>query len=166
MVLREVRYASLFASISTNLRFDSEGFSIWRIDFKYNDELTQVFMSSNQVGGFFNRLEASRKYLFGSVGVCGKANDSIITGSLICRGQDIKPVVEVAPDCMFYSIIRGLQLTLQGSLTSSSDSTFPTRRTRLTSRVPWLGSSPLTARSGPTERTSSKRQRSRRMHRS
>jgi hypothetical protein len=165
VVLREVRYSTLFVNGNTNVRFDSEGFSIWRIDFKYNDELTQVFMSSNQVGGFFNRLEASRKYLFGSVGVCGKANDSIITGSLICRGQDIKPVVEVAPDCMFYSIIRGLQLTSQGSLTCSSDSTSPTRRTRLTSRVPWLGSSPLTARSGPTERTSSKRQY-RRMRRS
>jgi len=87
-------------------KFDSEGFSIWRIDFKYNDELTQVFMSSNQVGGFFNRLEASRKYLFGSVGVCGKANDSIITGSLICRGQDIKPVVEVAPDWESYEFKR------------------------------------------------------------
>jgi len=94
-----VRYCACFADIAADPRFDSEGFSIWRIDFKYNDELTQVFMSSNQVGGFFNRLEASRKYLFGSVGVCGKANDSIITGSLICRGQDIKPVVEVAPDC-------------------------------------------------------------------
>jgi hypothetical protein len=56
-------------------------------------------MSSNQVGGFFNRLEASRKYLFGSVGVLGKANDSIISGALITRGQDIKPTVEVAPDC-------------------------------------------------------------------
>lgn len=84
-------------------KFDKEGFSIWRVDFKYNEELTQVFMSSNQIGGFFNRLEASRKYLFGSVGVLGKANDSIISGSLICRGSDIKPVVEVAPDWESYS---------------------------------------------------------------
>ena len=30
-------------------RFDKEGFSVWRVDFKYNEELTQVFMSSNQV---------------------------------------------------------------------------------------------------------------------
>jgi elongation factor 1-gamma len=59
-------------------------------------------MSSNQIGGFFNRLEASRKYLFGSVGVLGKANDSIIAGALICRGPDIKPVVEVAPDWESY----------------------------------------------------------------
>ncbi|KAK1217200.1 hypothetical protein PQX77_020153 [Marasmius sp. AFHP31] len=82
--------------------FDKEGFSIWRVDFKYNDELTQTFMSSNQIGGFFNRLEASRKYLFGSVGVLGKANDSIITGVLIGRGQDVKAVVDCAPDWESY----------------------------------------------------------------
>ncbi|CAG8767981.1 10599_t:CDS:2, partial [Acaulospora colombiana] len=68
-------------------KFDPEGFSVWRVDFKYPEELTQVFMSSNQIGGFFNRLEGSRKYLFGSVGVLGTANDSLISGVLILRGQ-------------------------------------------------------------------------------
>ncbi|KAG8795228.1 hypothetical protein FRC12_016869 [Ceratobasidium sp. 428] len=83
-------------------KFDPAGFSIWRVDFKYNDELTQVFMSSNQIGGFFNRLEASRKYLFGSVGVCGEANNSVISGTLILRGLDYKPVMDVAPDWESY----------------------------------------------------------------
>ncbi|KAI0043422.1 elongation factor 1-gamma [Auriscalpium vulgare] len=83
--------------------FDKEGFSLWRVDFKYNSELTQTFMSSNQIGGFFNRLEGSRKYLFGSVGVLGATNDSIITGALIGRGQDITKVVDVAPDYESYS---------------------------------------------------------------
>ncbi|KAK8844694.1 hypothetical protein IAR55_006543 [Kwoniella newhampshirensis] len=87
-------------------KFDKDGFSIWKVDFKYNDELTAVFMSNNQIGGFFNRLEASRKYLFGSVGVLGKANDSLITGILILRGQDVKPVVEVAPDYESYEYKR------------------------------------------------------------
>ncbi|EIN05160.1 EF1G-domain-containing protein [Punctularia strigosozonata HHB-11173 SS5] len=82
--------------------FDPEGFSVWRVDFKYNDELTQTFMSSNQIGGFFNRLEASRKYLFGSMGVLGATNDSILTGVLVCRGKDIKSAVEVAPDWESY----------------------------------------------------------------
>ncbi|ORX41290.1 hypothetical protein BD324DRAFT_55327 [Kockovaella imperatae] len=82
--------------------FDKEGFSIWRVDFKYNEELTQTFMSNNQIGGFFNRLEASRKYLFGSMGVLGKTNDSIISGALIVRGKDVKPVVDVAPDWESY----------------------------------------------------------------
>lgn len=79
---------------------------MWRIDFKYNDELTQTFMSSNQIGGFFNRLEGSRKYLFGSMGVLGTANNSIISGTLIARGSEIKPVVEVAPDFESYEYKR------------------------------------------------------------
>ncbi|EIW73240.1 elongation factor 1-gamma [Tremella mesenterica] len=83
-------------------KFDKEGFSIWRVDFKYNDELTQTFMSNNLIGGFFNRLEASRKYLFGSMGVLGKTNDSIVTGTVICRGPDYKPVMDVAPDWESY----------------------------------------------------------------
>jgi elongation factor 1-gamma len=72
------------------------------VDFKYNEELTQTYMSSNQIGGFFNRLEASRKYLFGSVGVLGTANNSIIAGALIARGPEIQPVVQVAPDWESY----------------------------------------------------------------
>jgi len=83
-------------------KFDKEGFSIWRVDFKYNSELTLTFMSSNQIGGFFNRLEGSRKYLFGSMGVLGANNDSVISGVLILRGLDHKPVVEVAPDWESY----------------------------------------------------------------
>ena len=59
-------------------------------------------MSSNQITGFFNRLEASRKYLFGSVGVLGSNNDSVISGVLILRGQDVVPVVDVAPDYESY----------------------------------------------------------------
>ncbi|KAG7087787.1 hypothetical protein E1B28_013728 [Marasmius oreades] len=82
--------------------FDKEGYSIWRVDFKYNDELKQTFMSANQITGFFNRLEASRKYLFGSVGVLGKNNDSIITGVLIGRGNKVEAVVDCAPDWESY----------------------------------------------------------------
>lgn len=76
---------------------------MWRFDFKYNEELTQTFMSANQITGFFNRLEGSRKYLFASAGVLGETNNSIITGTLILRGQDHKLVMEVAPDWESYS---------------------------------------------------------------
>ena len=88
------------------LSFDAAGFSVWRVDFKYNNELTQTFMSSNQIGGYFNRLEASRKYLFGSVGVLGQTNDSVISGALILRGLDVKPVVDVAPDWESYEYVK------------------------------------------------------------
>ncbi|KAG8944901.1 hypothetical protein FRC04_001341 [Tulasnella sp. 424] len=82
--------------------FDKEGFSLWKCKFKYNEELTLTFMSSNQIGGFFNRLEASRKYLFGSMGVLGEPNSSVIAGAFICRGPDFKPVIDVAPDWESY----------------------------------------------------------------
>jgi elongation factor 1-gamma len=65
--------------------FDKEGFSVWRCDFKYNEELTQVFMSSNQIGGFFNRLEGSRKYLFDPLSVPGTTNNSALSGIIITR---------------------------------------------------------------------------------
>ena len=102
-------YSFLFiigAIYLTNISIDHEGFSTWRVDFKYNDELTQTFMSSNQIGGFFNRLEASRKYLFGSIGVLGTSGNSIISGALILRGQDVKSVVEVAPDWESYAYVK------------------------------------------------------------
>ena len=63
-------------------------------------------MSSNQIAGLFNRLEASRKYGFGSVGVLGVANDSRIAGVIIARGQDVMPVVQVAPDWESYEFTK------------------------------------------------------------
>ncbi|KAG8941900.1 hypothetical protein FRC00_012137, partial [Tulasnella sp. 408] len=82
--------------------FDKEGFSLWKCKYKYNDELTLIFMSSNLIGGFFHRLEASKKYLFGSMGVLGEPNNNIIAGCFICRGPDYKPVIDVAPDWESY----------------------------------------------------------------
>ena len=40
--------------------------------------------------------------MFGSVGVLGSNNDSVISGVLILRGQDVVPVVDVAPDYESY----------------------------------------------------------------
>jgi len=83
-----------------------EEYSIWKVDYKYNDELTKVFMSCNLIGGFFNRLEASRKYLFGSASVYGQDNDSAITGAFLVRGQDHLPAFDVAPDFESYTFTK------------------------------------------------------------
>ena len=91
--------SNLVSRIASN---DPEGYSVWSAKYKYPEDLTQVFMSSNLIGGFFNRLEASRKYLFGSMGVLGTDNDSLIWGAFIIRGQDIDAVVNVAPDWESY----------------------------------------------------------------
>ena len=59
-------------------------------------------MSSNQIGGFFNCLEAPRKYLFGSMGVLGESNAYVTSGVSILRGQDVKAAVDCAPDWESY----------------------------------------------------------------
>jgi hypothetical protein len=41
---------------------------------------------------------ASFATVFGSMGVCGTANNSVISGVLVCRGDDILPVVQTGPD--------------------------------------------------------------------
>ena len=49
------------------------------------------------------------------MGVLGKSNDSIISGAIICRGLDFKPVMDVAPDC---------ELPFRSTSTSPCDSPF------------------------------------------
>ncbi|KAH8772821.1 hypothetical protein F5883DRAFT_549605 [Diaporthe sp. PMI_573] len=83
-----------------NAKFDE--YSLWKFKYKYNDELTLVFMSNNLVGGFNTRLEASRKYLFGCGSVYGENNDSVIEGAFVIRGDDYLPVFDVAPDYESY----------------------------------------------------------------
>jgi elongation factor 1-gamma len=87
-----------------NVKFDE--YSLWKVAYKYNDELTMTFMSNNLIGGFNNRLEASRKYLFGCASVYGKNNDSVIEGAFVIRGDDWKPVFDVAPDYESYEFIK------------------------------------------------------------
>ena len=87
-----------------NAKFDE--YSIWKLDYKYNDELTMTFMTANLIGGFFARLEASRKYIFGAASVYGVANDSIVQGAFVVRGQDAIPAFDVAPDFDSYTVTK------------------------------------------------------------
>jgi len=87
-----------------NVKFDE--YSLYQVDYKYNDELTMTFMTSNLIGGFFNRLEGSRKYLFGAASVFGVTNDSIVKGAFLVRGQDALPAFDVAPDYESYEFTK------------------------------------------------------------
>ncbi|EDO15725.1 hypothetical protein Kpol_1073p11 [Vanderwaltozyma polyspora DSM 70294] len=83
--------------------YNPEEYSLWKVEYKYNDELTQTFMSNNLIGGFFNRLSASTKYMFGSMVVYGENNNNGIIGAVMVRGQDSVPAFDVAPDWESYS---------------------------------------------------------------
>jgi len=83
--------------------FDADEWSLWKVTYKYNDELTLTFMSNNLIGGFFARLTGSIKYMFGCAVVYGENNNNGIIGGFMVRGQDYKPAFEVAPDWESYS---------------------------------------------------------------
>lgn len=59
-------------------------------------------MSANLIGGFFARLEASRKFLFGCASVYGEKDNSVIKGAFLVRGQDAIQAFDVAPDYESY----------------------------------------------------------------
>ncbi|KAI6227781.1 Elongation factor 1 gamma [Aphelenchoides fujianensis] len=77
-------------------KFEPENYSIWYGEYKYPEDLTQVFMSCNLIAGMFQRLEKMRKHAFGSVCLFGKDGDSTISGIWIWRGQ--KLAFELSPD--------------------------------------------------------------------
>jgi elongation factor 1-gamma len=70
-------------------KFDPEAYSIWKCEYKYPEELTQVFMSCNLIGGMMQRLDKLRKNAFGSMCLFGKDHDSTISGIWVWRGQDL-----------------------------------------------------------------------------
>ncbi|CEP19706.1 hypothetical protein [Parasitella parasitica] len=83
--------------------FDPEGYSIWKVDYKYNDELTLTFMSNNLIGGFYARLERAHKYAFGSMIVRGENNKNTISGYFVVRGQEVPFEIYDAADYGSYN---------------------------------------------------------------
>jgi len=77
-------------------KFDKENYSIWYGEYKYNQELTKVFMSCNLITGMFQRLDKMRKQCIASVCLFGTDNDSTISGIWIWRGSGL--AFELSPD--------------------------------------------------------------------
>jgi len=76
--------------------FDKENLSIWFCEYKYPEDLTQIFMTCNLVSGFFQRLDKLRKNAFGSMCVFGENNNNTITGIWFWRGQEL--AFQLSPD--------------------------------------------------------------------
>lgn len=77
-------------------KLDKENYSIWRCEYKYNDELAMVFMSCNLIGGMYQRLDKLRKWAFASMCLFGENNNSTISGIWVWRGQDL--AFDLSPD--------------------------------------------------------------------
>ncbi|XP_029846966.2 elongation factor 1-gamma [Ixodes scapularis] len=70
-------------------KFDKENYTIWYCEYKYPDELTQVFMSCNLISGMFQRLDKMRKHAFASMILFGEDNNSSISGIWVWRGHEL-----------------------------------------------------------------------------
>ncbi|KAH8310730.1 hypothetical protein KR044_002766, partial [Drosophila immigrans] len=70
-------------------KFDAENYSIWFGSYKYNEELSKVFMSCNLITGMFQRLDKMRKQAFASVCLFGEDGNSTISGVWVWRGQEL-----------------------------------------------------------------------------
>lgn len=69
--------------------FDNEHCSIWFCEYKYPEDLSQVFMTCNLISGFFQRLDKLRKHAFASMCVFGENNNNTIAGIWIWRGHEL-----------------------------------------------------------------------------
>lgn len=83
--------------------YDPEGFSIWRADYMYNEELKKIFMTCNLITGLFHRMDAMRRYCFASVLVFGEDDCNEISGMFVIRGQEIPDLLKDVPDFEVYN---------------------------------------------------------------
>ena len=70
-------------------KFDPSCYSIWRGDYRYNSELSQIFMSCNLMGGMFQRLDKLNKNAFASACLFGENNNSSISSIWVFKGDKL-----------------------------------------------------------------------------
>ncbi|KAG0201324.1 Elongation factor 1-gamma [Mortierella sp. GBA30] len=98
-------------------------YSIWKVDYKYNNELTKLYMSNNLAGGLMNRLERARKYAFGCLVVAGEDNANIITGYFIVRGVADEMVEEIT-DAADYDSYNWVKVNVDDATKKKIDQVF------------------------------------------
>ena len=87
-------------------QFKADEYSLWKVNYRYNNELKLTFMANNLIGGFQARLEASRKYLFGAQSVYGENYNCVVYGAFMVRGQEWEPAFTVGPDYEGYEFTK------------------------------------------------------------
>lgn len=69
--------------------FDKEGWSIWKAEYKYPEELKKIFMTCNLVSGMLQRLDKLRKNAFASILILGENDNNYVEGVWVLRGQEL-----------------------------------------------------------------------------
>lgn len=75
---------------------NKEFYSLWYCEYKYPEDLSKVFMTSNLIGGMFQRIEKLRKNSFSNMGVYGVDGNNLIAGVWFWKGQEL--VFPLCPD--------------------------------------------------------------------
>jgi len=83
--------------------YDPEGFSIWIGDYKYNDELERILMTSNLLGGFIQRLDKLRKYGFGTMIIFGQEPKLQVAVCFLFRGSEVPAEMKECDDSEHYN---------------------------------------------------------------
>jgi len=89
--------------------FDAAGWSWWTCHYKYDDENTVMFRTSNLVSGFIQRCDSVRKYSMGVLNMIGNADEETppfkVLGCFMFRGLEIPKVemLEENPDSEYYT---------------------------------------------------------------
>jgi len=68
---------------------NKEFYSLWKCEYKYPEDLSQVFMTCNLIGGMFQRIEKLRKNAFSNMGVYGVNGNNNIAGAWFWKGQEL-----------------------------------------------------------------------------
>mmetsp|Transcript_62632 Transcript_62632/g.135664 ORF Transcript_62632/g.135664 Transcript_62632/m.135664 type:complete len:440 (+) Transcript_62632:59-1378(+) len=85
--------------------FDAEGWSLFRGDYNFDKDNSVLFMTSNLIGGFIQRTEEIRKWLFGTMTIRGTAEKGgmKISAYFLIRGDSIAPLVACNDDAEYYT---------------------------------------------------------------
>jgi len=86
--------------------FDRKGYSVWKAAFKHQKENQVDWLTSNKIGGYTQRLDSVRKWVFGVMCVIDRqATDQCFhaEGYFITRGQDIKFIMDSSEESETYN---------------------------------------------------------------
>jgi len=86
--------------------WDPNGYCAFSSEYKFNNENTLSFMTGNNIGGFLQRLDKARKYMFGVLNISCKDEETppyYISGVWIFRGPEIPFEMKDCSDSEYYT---------------------------------------------------------------
>ena len=84
---------------------DRDNYSLWICRYNHNEDNSQLWMTSNAIGGFCDRTEAIRKFSMGVMAVSGSdgKGNIFISGCWLFLGDSKEHILECNPDAEYYT---------------------------------------------------------------